>query len=428
MMDRKAFIQKVIVFCVGIIMAVVFLEVSLRAIGFIWKFRQTQYQRSSAEGDLTILCVGNCFTAGVGAPAGKSYPAQLQEIFDQEYQNHNITVINEGKPGQNSGELADRTAELISLFSPDILLVQTGSANLANPSGSGRVISAEGQSKNLSQQRAAQKRQSSIARKLFYGSSIHRLFRMIKREIQIKREGKKGVGSFDRTTLEAVNERKVEGRNEEARRMLDLVRKLPDSPEKRELADWFMRFLRFGGAGTPRTATRSYIANARRSGYLSRENTSEILDGVESDINRIVTIANKNGVKVVLLNYPVRSQISRSFGGSVRTSGTVRVASLARGKGSTSRDLSGRSGLDPRIQLGRSLPEAFILSVNSLIRDYSNRENISFVDVEKEFTESVDSDEGFFGSGRHPNAEGYNVVARVVYKGLLENRVIPAPR
>lgn len=75
---------------------------------------------------LTILCVGDSFTYGVGAGVSLSYPDQLEEIIRQNYPLLNARVVNCGRPGANSSMVASNLESYINSFRPDIILVCVG--------------------------------------------------------------------------------------------------------------------------------------------------------------------------------------------------------------------------------------------------------------------------------------------------------------
>ena len=78
-----------------------------------------------------ILCVGDSFTYGVGAPKGMSYPDMLQEKLGDSY-----TVVNRGWPGANSSMVAAYMPEWMEKYEPDLVLVLSGVNNNYNPLGS----------------------------------------------------------------------------------------------------------------------------------------------------------------------------------------------------------------------------------------------------------------------------------------------------
>lgn len=83
----------------GVIIGLICLECGLRTAGFL--FLQLQSYRNKINHALAyrILCLGDSFTYGVGAPIGKDYPSQLEKILNERCNKGKIEVINRGIPG-----------------------------------------------------------------------------------------------------------------------------------------------------------------------------------------------------------------------------------------------------------------------------------------------------------------------------------------
>jgi len=128
--------NRLIVFFVGILIFLVVLEVSLRIVGVIYA-RLSESDTISGTGkessvETTILSVGDSVTFGIGAPTELSYPAQLQEMLNESQPKSKYTVINRGRPAQNSAQLLTRLEEQLQEFSPDIVTILIGAQNLVN--------------------------------------------------------------------------------------------------------------------------------------------------------------------------------------------------------------------------------------------------------------------------------------------------------
>jgi tetratricopeptide (TPR) repeat protein len=76
--------------------------------------------------------VGDSVTFGLGAPRTQSYPAQLERLLNTKESKRTYTVINRGRPGQNTAQLLETLEGDIREVEPDIVTVLTGGANLWN--------------------------------------------------------------------------------------------------------------------------------------------------------------------------------------------------------------------------------------------------------------------------------------------------------
>jgi len=77
------------------------------------------------DGKEHLLCVGDSFTFGLGAPRGKGYPDQLRALLSQQYPGR-FRVSARAVPGSNSSQLLKSLPRILDKESPDILLVLTG--------------------------------------------------------------------------------------------------------------------------------------------------------------------------------------------------------------------------------------------------------------------------------------------------------------
>jgi lysophospholipase L1-like esterase len=69
----------------------------------------------------------------MGAPAGQSYPDQLQMLLDSRFGKRQCRVANFGVPGQNSSEALARLDALLARgFKPDFVLISIGENNYWN--------------------------------------------------------------------------------------------------------------------------------------------------------------------------------------------------------------------------------------------------------------------------------------------------------
>lgn len=107
-------------------------EASVRAVGVVYDLARRP--RDAGDSPAAVLCVGDSFTYGIGAPAGESYPAHLGRLLAAAPVAGRDRVVNAGVPGSNSSETADGIGELIERHRPAVVAVMTGhnDANTAN--------------------------------------------------------------------------------------------------------------------------------------------------------------------------------------------------------------------------------------------------------------------------------------------------------
>ena len=124
--------HRAIAFFAGIIICILAIECALRIVGAIYAHRSVTDQGTRNPSQYTILCVGDSVTFGIGAPRTQSYPAQLERLLNARESERTYTVINRGRPGQNTALLLETLEGDIREVEPDIVLILTGGANLWN--------------------------------------------------------------------------------------------------------------------------------------------------------------------------------------------------------------------------------------------------------------------------------------------------------
>ncbi|MHB9154875.1 MAG: GDSL-type esterase/lipase family protein [Endomicrobiales bacterium] len=130
----------------GIVMTALILELGLRIVGYLQTSRAGTDDLPQDKGKQVILCLGDSFVFGMGAPAGKSFPRQLEELFNRNTSagGKKYRVINGGVPGQNTSQLLERLPHSLRSAQPDLVLLLSGGANNWNTSGYAEYLRGRG--------------------------------------------------------------------------------------------------------------------------------------------------------------------------------------------------------------------------------------------------------------------------------------------
>lgn len=120
-----------IIFAVMLFVSALFLlEIALRAGGALYLNLKYPSKPVKADpGSFKILCLGDSFTQGFGAPVGKSYPEQLEELLKGQA-NKNVTVYKEFHI--NSSTVLKCLKKDIGTYNPDLIIIMTGCNDLWN--------------------------------------------------------------------------------------------------------------------------------------------------------------------------------------------------------------------------------------------------------------------------------------------------------
>lgn len=71
-----------------------------------------------------LLAFGDSLTAGLGVPADRNYPAQLQRLLDEK--GHRYRVVEAGRSGETSRGGVDRVDSLLAAHQPAIVILELG--------------------------------------------------------------------------------------------------------------------------------------------------------------------------------------------------------------------------------------------------------------------------------------------------------------
>ncbi len=126
----------------GTVICLISLEAMLRVFGVVY----LHYMGSANSGmkrqkkDFTILCVGDSYTTGIGAPKGKGYPSQLETLLNSNTAGVSFKVINRAEPATNSSLILADFDRFLESAQPNMVIILAGGANLWNAYGYSRSL------------------------------------------------------------------------------------------------------------------------------------------------------------------------------------------------------------------------------------------------------------------------------------------------
>ena len=130
-MKRTA--RRTIVSLAGLLVVLLVLELGLRVVGCVHR-RQLAARRapvSAADGSCRILCAGDSYTVGMGAPVGQDYPRQLQRLLDARGEPA-CQVVNSAVAGQNTAQILRQLRNDLPVLRPRVVVLLCGGANVWN--------------------------------------------------------------------------------------------------------------------------------------------------------------------------------------------------------------------------------------------------------------------------------------------------------
>ncbi len=119
-------IRRPLALLLGTGLALTAFELVLQGYAYFEWSRDRDGAEPAAGGGLAALCVGDSFTYGIGASdLDYSYPSQLQEMLRSRGRS-DVTVVNGGWPGRNSGTVLERLAGMLERHAPAVVYVMIG--------------------------------------------------------------------------------------------------------------------------------------------------------------------------------------------------------------------------------------------------------------------------------------------------------------
>lgn len=119
-------VRRVRLLLIWLVIGMLSLELFLQGGALIVKATGRDAISSWTTGNTRILALGDSNTYGLFLPPEQSYPAQLEALWNKNFESPKIEVINLGYPGTNSSVLLMNLPKLLDTFKPDIVTVMVG--------------------------------------------------------------------------------------------------------------------------------------------------------------------------------------------------------------------------------------------------------------------------------------------------------------
>ncbi|MCD6221524.1 hypothetical protein J7K25_05155 [bacterium] len=125
--------KKILIITLGVFLSIALLEVILRIFGVLYvRNVKTKKVKSRDQKKYVVLCLGDSFTYGLGAPLGESYVDYLRVLLQQKFGRDKVEVVNYGFPGHNTHQLIEILRDEVDRIKPDLVIFLAGCQNLYN--------------------------------------------------------------------------------------------------------------------------------------------------------------------------------------------------------------------------------------------------------------------------------------------------------
>jgi len=122
--------KKIYIFFLGVFLILFSLEVVLQCCHFFIKNKINLTQNEDKV--YKIVCLGNSYTQGAGAPHGEGYPGHLERLIQEKYPLQKVIVYNWGIPGGNTSMIIAQISKALVDLSPHLIILRGGEPNIAN--------------------------------------------------------------------------------------------------------------------------------------------------------------------------------------------------------------------------------------------------------------------------------------------------------
>jgi tetratricopeptide (TPR) repeat protein len=129
----KRWLERGLAATLGLLVLLAGVELALRVAGW----RAMRALELPQQADLAVLCVGDSFTYGLGAPRGRSYPDQLEARLSEQLPGRSVAVVNRGILSASSNVVLGELERSLPAARWDAVVVLAGGTNTLRPPGRG---------------------------------------------------------------------------------------------------------------------------------------------------------------------------------------------------------------------------------------------------------------------------------------------------
>ncbi|MBU1124708.1 MAG: tetratricopeptide repeat protein [Candidatus Omnitrophica bacterium] len=420
-MIKTSVTQKIAFLIFGMVLFMVGTELLLRAGGWVyygwWQKGAQSLQEdnritaedqllSDRSGDIgaarRVLCVGDSFTFGFGAPFGNSYPAQLQALCKVNAKDLYV-IYNCGIPGCSSAELLRRFSGYLKKYNPDIVFLLVGSNDISNP-GFSEIVS------------AGQGRQTCFSSfsNLIFRLRIYKVFRFVQESIQklilttylTRNNIVKEEMDEQNSEIQIAYSFFLQGELERARQLFRKV--ISDNPtyahtylflgqlyaateEFSKALDCFEKFISLRPYSSRRKELFEHLYRIYLDDPDLRNEAKRLMKKIPSD-----KVFRNPGIPFIISREEVERNLERNL---------QELVILTRREGA-------------RLVLQTYPRNPRYGNVNRIIRESAEKHSIPLVDNEIEFRRLPEIGKYFITDG-HPNSEGYSIMAQKAFEMLM---------
>lgn len=122
-LQDNRWIRRVRAVFLGFFIGILALEILLRVAGLAISLADDHQRDTASDGSRRVLCLGACYTIGLGSDPDESYPAQLQTQLEERYPDDPVAVINGGVRGKSVDYFSEQIEVILDDTQPDVVVL-----------------------------------------------------------------------------------------------------------------------------------------------------------------------------------------------------------------------------------------------------------------------------------------------------------------